>query len=260
MPYLALTRLPGSELEQGERTFVEREGIDLARALDQHAAYRAALEELGFEVRVLEALEGHADGVFVEDPLLLLDEVAVLTRPAASSRRAEVAASEMLLATQPGLTARPVERIEGPGTLEGGDVLELDGILMVGQSTRTNHAGLKQLAHLCLPYGYRVKAAEVTHCLHLKTGCCFIGRDTLVVNPDWVDLHRSPDLEIVPVDPSEPFGANIIELNGRLLMSASHPGTTERLRALDFEVMTVDLSELEKAEAGPTCLSVRTKV
>jgi len=260
MPHLALTRLPSPDLERGERTFVERQGIDFARACDQHAAYRAGLEQLGFEVRTLDALTGLPDAVFVEDPLLLLDDVAILTRPAAASRRAEVAASERMLANQVGLIGRPIERIEGPATLEGGDVLEVDGILMVGQSSRTDHAGLKQLAHLCLPYGYRVKAAQVSGCLHLKTGCSYVGRETLVANTDWVDLQRSPDLEIITVAPREPFAANIIALDGVLLMSASNPRTVERLRGRGFEVVTVDLSEFEKAEAGPTCLSLRTSV
>ncbi|MFT5050578.1 MAG: dimethylargininase [Chlamydiales bacterium] len=260
MPHLALTRLPGSDLELGERTFIERQGIDLARAQDQHAAYREALQQIGFDVVVLDPLAGHPDAVFVEDPLLLLDGVAILTRPAADSRRAEVAASEAMLSSQPQLMDLPVERIEGSARLEGGDVLEVDGVLLVGQSTRTNHAGLKQLAHLCLPYGYRIKAATVEGCLHLKTGCTYLGRDTLVANPDWVDLHRTAGLKIVSVDAREPFGANVVALDGRLLISATHARTAERLRARDFEVVTVDLSEFEKAEAGPTCLSVRTQI
>lgn len=249
----ALTRLPGGELEHCELGFRARQPVDDALALAQHAAYRAALAELGFEVVALPPLAGRPDAVFVEDVAIALEGVAVLGRPAPASRRDEVAALE------PELAARtPLVRIDPPATLEGGDVLAIEDVLYTGQSTRTNHAGLKQLAHLVLEHGYRVKAVGVDRCLHLRTGCTWLGRETLLANPAWVQTARfGAGWHLLEVDPREPFGANAVAVGGRVLFPASAPRTAERVAGAGFDVVLVDLSELEKMEGGPTCLSIR---
>jgi len=256
----ALTRRPAGRLDTCELERLDREPVDLARALVQHARYREALTELGFAVSELPVLETHPDACFVEDPALVLDEVAVLTCPAPASRRAEV---EALVEPLAGL--RPLLRLGGapapaggPPTLEGGDVLPIDDVLYTGQSARTNHAGLKALAHLVLPHGYRVKAVGVDGCLHLKTGSSFLGRQTLLVNPAWVQVERfAPGYELIEVDPAEPFAANAIAVAGRVLVPAAFPRTAARIAERGFEVLRVDLSEFQRMEAGPTCLSLR---
>ena len=82
------------------------------------------------------------DAVFVEDTVVVCAGLAVLTRPGAPSRRAETAAVEPVVATL-GLA---VARIEAPGTLDGGDVLQVGTTVYVGRSGRTNAAGIAQLA------------------------------------------------------------------------------------------------------------------
>lgn len=249
----AITRLPLERLEGHELGFRPRVTVDAARAATQHAEYRAALGELGFEVLALPPLAGHPDAVFVEDVALVLEGVAVLARPACPSRRGEVAALEPELAGRARLA-----RIEPPATLEGGDVLAVEDVLYTGQSGRTDHAGLKQLAHLVLEHGYRVKAVGVAGCLHLRTGCTWLDGETLLANPGWVQLERfGPGRRVIPVAPGEPFGANAISVGGRVLLSAAAPRTARRVSAAGFEVLLVDLSELEKMEGGPTCLSLR---
>lgn len=247
----ALVRPPGPELAQCELTHLARQPIDLDRAAEQHAAYCAALESLGVRVRVLPPLPGHPDACFVEDPALVLDEVAVLTRPRPASRRGEVAALEPLLAE-----LRPLERIEGQRTLEGGDVLAIEDVLYTGLSARTDHAGMKELAHRVLEHGLRVKALHVRGALHLKTAVTWLGGEELLANPNWVDLRRAPDFRVLEVDPREPFGANVLKVGQRLLASTDAPRTLERLVARGYDVLPVDLSEFHKAEAGPTCLSL----
>jgi dimethylargininase len=162
-----------------------------------------------------------------------LDEVAVITRPALASRRAE---RDSL--TEHLRTLRPLLHITAPGTLEGGDVLAIDETLYVGWSERTNHAGLKQLAHLLLEHGYRVKAAEVRGSLHLKTAVTRIAEDLLLVNP------------------SEPFAACALWLDGVVYFPDNHPRTRERMERAGLEVVTLSLSEFQKAEGGPTCLAL----
>ena len=247
----AIVRRAGVELAQGERSFLEREPIDLELATRQHAAYCQTLESLGCELTVLPPLPGFPDAPFVEDMAVVVPEVAVLTRTGAESRRAELPSVREAL--EP---FREFVSIEAPGTLDGGDVFLADTTLFVGQSKRTNHAGLKQLALLVLPFGYRVKAVEVVECLHLRTGCSWLGGDHMLIHPEWINSARLDEYERIEVDPSEPFAATALVIDGKVLMSSACPKTAERVRAAGFEVRLLDISEFEKAEAGLTCLSL----
>jgi len=132
----------------------------------------------------------------------------------------------------------------------------VDGVAYVGQSRRTNHAALKALAHELFEHGYATKAVEVRGCLHLKTACTHLGDDRVLANPRWIDMQRMRGIEVVEVPPEEPFGANVLALDDRVLCSASHPRTNEGLAKLGYAVETLELDELEKAEAGVTCLGI----
>lgn len=248
-------REPGEELARCELTHVEREPIDVGLARQQHAQLARTLEELGCDVCVLPALPGQPDACFVQDVALLLGEAAVLCSPGAGSRRGEVSSIGEELGASHSLLDLAAAAPPG-ATLEGGDVLRVDDVLYVGMSTRTNHAGLKALAHLVLAEGFRVKAAGVRGCLHLETGATRIGSEQLLVNPSWVDLERADDLEQVPVDPAEPFGANVLRVGDCLVASDAHPLTNQRLRELGHRVREVAIGELHRAEAGVTCLAL----
>lgn len=248
---LALVRRPGPALVRCALTHLERQPIDCALALEQHRAYVAALEELGVRVEELPALDDAPDACFVEDPAVVLDEVAVVARPPSPSRRREVGSVEAALAPR-----RALVRIEEPATLEGGDVLVVEDTLYVGWSQRTNHAGLKALAHLLLPFGYRVKAVEVEGCLHLKTALARVGPRTLLANPAWIHAARIDGVELLPIDPSEPFAANALLAGDTVIYPSGFPRTEARLRARGIAVRTIPLSEFQKAEGGPSCLSL----
>lgn len=246
---LALVRPPGPDLESGLRTHVERRRLDLAAALAGHARYCEALEELGCEVRSLEPLVGCPDACFVEDPAVVLGEVAVLGRMGDPSRAPEVPALASVLSEFRELCELPV------GVLEGGDVLVVDDVLYTGLSARTDHPGMRALAHAVLEHGYRVKAVHVKGALHLKTAITWLGEDVLLANPRWVDLERFAGMRVVEVDPAEPFGANVQRVGASVLASSAYPRTLERVADAGFEVRPVDLSELHAAEAGVTCLA-----
>src|SRR6185369_6196514 len=154
----------------------------------------ALLVELGCELVELPALAGYPDATFVEDTAVVLPDVAVITRPGAPERRGECASVAEVLARY-----RPLVTIDAPATLDGGDVMAVDRVLYVGQSARTNHAGLKQLAHAVLAHGYRVKAAEVRGALHLKSACTYLGRSTLLVNRAMISLARISGFELIDV-------------------------------------------------------------
>jgi dimethylargininase len=247
----ALTREVSPDINACELSFLDRQPIDVGRAREQHAAYRQCLGELGVRVLTLPAEPGLPDAVFVEDAAVVVDEVAVVTRMGAASRRREV--ETVAAALSP---FRPLARIVEPGTLEGGDVLRVGRTLYVGLSGRTNRAGAEQLAEALAPYGYRVETVEARGCLHLKSGCSYVGRDTVLANRAWVDMGRIEGVEVIDVPAEEPWGANAVAVGGAVVVPASSPLTRALLEARGFDVRAVDVSELQKAEAGVTCMSV----
>lgn len=249
--WIAMTREVSPALGRCELSFVERVAIDVAQAVAQHRAYRHALEALGCRIISLPAEAGLPDSVFVEDAAIVLDEVAVLTRPGAASRRGEVASIGDALREW-----RPLLTIEAPGTLDGGDVLRLGRRIYVGESARTNAEGIGQLRQLLARYGYTVDALATHGCLHLKSAVTALADDTVLLQPAWVDRAHFADYRVIEVDPDEPHAANVVRINNALLMPASFPRTSQRLRDTGFEVGVVDVSELQKAEGAVTCCSL----
>lgn len=248
---LALTRPVSPGIDRCELTYRERVPIDPARAAAQHAAYETALEAAGCRLVRLPAAPELPDAVFVEDTAVVTDEVAVLARPGAASRRPEVEAVGRVLVSH-----RPVRRIEAPGTLDGGDVLRVGRDVFVGESARTNAAGAAGLRAILEPLGYTVRTVPVTGCLHLKSAATLLTGSTLILNPDWVDPARFEGYRTVAVDPAEPYAANVLAVGDTALVAGGHPATARRIRAEGVGVVEVDLSELAKAEAGITCCSL----
>jgi len=246
-----LTRLPGPELARCELTHLSRQSIDAELAVAQHRAYQSALRVEGLRVIELPADPAYPDGVFVEDTAVVFDELAVLTAPAPPSRRGERAAVEAALAP-----FRQFARLPEDAFLEGGDVLRVGRTLFVGLSGRTSEAGVRALAEVVRRHGYAVVPVRVTGCLHLKSAACAVDEKTVLVNRAWVDVEPFGGLRLVDVPAAEPFGANVLRLPGALVVSSAFPETAEIVRGLGHRVVTVDVSELHKAESGVTCMSL----
>ena len=247
----AITRAINPAFANCELTFLSRSPIDVARAEEQHGAYCGLLEKLGCRVIELPTADGLADSVFIEDTALVLDELAVSCRPGAPSRQAEVAAVAEALREH-----RRIAAIEPPGTVDGGDLLHVGDVIYAGLSTRTNRAGIDQLAAIVADYGIRVVAVETAECLHLKSAVSQCAAGTLLINPGWVDAAPFADLNLVEVDPGEAHAANALLLDGPLIYPTSFPRTLDRLAARGLDVHTVDVSELQKAEGAVTCCSL----
>jgi dimethylargininase len=209
------------------------------------------LRSLGATVVPVPAASDHPDAVFVEDTAIVLDDVAVITRPGASSRRGELEGVASVLTNY-----RTLVRMDAPGTLDGGDVIRMGRTLYVGRSGRTNDAGIEQLRHLVAPHDYRVVAVDFAGCLHLKSAATAIADDTVLLNPDWVSASAFPGCDAVPIDASEPHGANALRIGDSLIHSSQFPRTGELLTRHGLRVCEVDLSELAKAEGAVTCCSL----
>lgn len=248
---VAITREVSRRIADCQLTHVDRQPIDVARARSQHAEYERALERCGCTVERLPELADYPDSVFVEDAAIVLDNVAVLTRPGAASRLGEVDEIAPALARY-----RTLVRLDAPATLDGGDVLRLGQTLWVGRSGRTNAEGVAQLEHLLRPFGYEVRAATMRDALHLKTAVTQVADDTLLVNSRWVDARQFGAWNVLEVDPSEPFAANAVWVNGHVIHSSQFPRTQEVMLAAGVDVVAVDASELARAEGGVTCCSL----
>lgn len=248
---IALTRKISPGLAACELTHIERTPIDLDLASLQHAAYVSLLAKVGCGVVELEARPELPDSVFVEDIAVVLDEVAVMTRPGAISRRAE---SELLAVEME--RHRPLLHIKAPARLDGGDVLRLGRSLYVGQSGRSNEDGISQLRSLLAGFGYSVHAVPIRDCLHLKSAVTALDDETVLMQPDWVDRNSFRGFRIVQVDPAEAHAANVLRIGDQVVMPACFPHTLERIRSAGFLVNPVDVSELQKAEGAVTCCSL----
>jgi dimethylargininase len=248
---IAITREVSPNIGRCELTHFEREPIDLARAREQHRQYQECLAELGCKLVALPAEPDLPDSVFVEDAALVLDELAVILRPGAESRRPETVS--IAAALEP---YRRLERLEAPGTVDGGDVLRIGKQIFVGLTTRSNGEGIKQLARILNGYGYTVEGVPVRGCLHLKSAVTPLTADTLLLNPTLIDANLLPKLRRIEVDPAEPCAANGLSIADRVIYPTSFPATQKRLEAHGIAVRTVDVSELQKAEAAVTCCSL----
>jgi dimethylargininase len=249
----ALVRRPSLRLAEGLVTHIERQPVDAQLASAQWRAYVDALRACDWRTIEVPPADDCPDSAFVEDTMVVYGDVAVIARPGAESRRGELPAAERVVSAQ----GYRLAHIEAPGTLDGGDVLKIDDTVFVGQSGRTNPAGISQLAALLEPLGASVHAVPLTKVLHLKSAVTALPDGTVIGYPDLVDDPAPfPRFLAVP----EPAGAHVVLLGDNLLlMSASAPTTASIFSTMGYRPVVVDISEFEKLEGGVTCLSVRLR-
>jgi dimethylargininase len=247
----AITREVSSTLEACELTHYIRQPIDIACAREQHAAYRGCLLDLGLRVIALQPEDEYPDAVFVEDPAIVLDEIAVIARSGAESRRGEAQSLARELAKY-----RPLQWMEAPATLDGGDVMCVGQTLFVGLSARTNAAGVRQLASFVETHGYRVRPVAVQGCLHLKSALSWLGDDTVLVHRPWIDASALARMRLIDTPAGEEQGTNVLLVGDTVLVANGFPETAACIAALGRKVRVVDNSELRKAEGALTCCSL----
>ena len=253
----AVVRRPSPHLADGLVTHIEKSPVDLELALTQWHGYLDALAAAGWEIVEMPAAEECPDSVFVEDVLVVHDSLAVVTNPGAAERTPETAGVAEFAA---GLGLE-VARIEGPGTLDGGDVLRVvtpeTTTMYVGLGPRTNGEGVRQLAKLMEPHGVRVQAVPCERALHLKSAVTALPDGTVIGwDPVVDDKDAFPRYEGMP----EEGGAHVIRVGeDHLVMATSAPRSADLLRRRGYRVTAVDISEFEKLEGCVTCLSVRMR-
>jgi len=247
----AIVRRPSPALADGIVTHLQRAPVDPGRALDQWEAYVGALREHGWAILEAAPADACPDGVFVEDVAVVLAGVAVLTRPGAPQRRAEVASVAAALAD----LELPTREIAAPATLDGGDVMSAGDTVYVGLGGRTNAEGVRQLASAL--DGMSVVPVPLGKVLHLKSAATALPDGSVIGYPDALhDPAVFPDF----VEAPEEAGSHVVRLGGgALLLSAGAPRTAELLAARGFRPVLVEIDEFEKLEGCVTCLSVRVR-
>ena len=246
---VALVRCPSPRLAEGIVTHIERSPVDVDLARRQHEGYLAALRGHGWRIHVVSPADDCPDSVFVEDTVVVCETLAVLTRPGRPERRPEIEGVEASV-RELGLT---VARIDAPGTLDGGDVLQVGSTVYVGCGGRTNAEGIRQLGQLLSGLGRVVLAVPLLKVLHLKSAITALPDGTLLSWGDLIDNSLFPDVRTVPEEP----GAHVVPLGGNeVLIAASAPRTAQLLAGLGYLPIVVDVTEFERLEGCVTCLSV----
>jgi dimethylargininase len=237
-------------MAEGLVTYAERAPVDAGLAANQHDLYVEAIANAGWAIGEVAHADALPDSAFVEDTVVVCGELAVLTRPGAAERRAELEGTEEAVRA----LGLELARIEAPGTLDGGDVLRVGTTLYAGRGRRTNDEGIDQLRRLAAPRGFAVVPVPLHRVLHLKSAVTALPDGTVIAaDPSLLDTSPFPSIRTVP----EEAGSHVILLGGdRVLMAASAPQSAELFDDWGFDVIAVDIGEFEKMEGCVTCLSV----
>ena len=247
----AITRKPGKNIAQGLTT-ANLGPPNYNLILEQHISYVAALKSIGLNVIELDAQSEYPDAHFVEDTAVVIPEAAIITNPGAESRQGEEESIAEILSPY-----RAIEQIQAPGTLDGGDVLMIEDHFFIGISERTNSEGAKQLSNILEKYAKTWSMIPVGAGLHFKSSVNYVGRNTLIVTRDFANHRALKAYDRIVLNKEEEYAANVLWANDYLLVPKGFPDTKTRLKALDLEIIELDVSEMQKMDGGLTCLSLR---
>lgn len=249
----AIVRTPSLSMVHGLTTSAHLGKPDYERALIQHQSYINALAQCNVEVTVLPTIEAHPDSCFVEDVAVLTDSYALLTRPGASSRQGEVKEVEDTIHC----FFKKTNRINVPGTLEGGDVLQIENHFFIGLSNRTNEEGAQQMMRSLSQHGYTASIIPLKELFHLKTGISYLDKGCVLVCGELINHPALSSLKQIIIDPYEAYAANCITVNGTVLIAQGYPNTKKAISDLGYPVIELDMSEFRKIDGGLSCLSLR---
>jgi dimethylargininase len=252
----AIVRLPGENFSQGLTMSGSPSGPDFRKALEQHAEYCRALAACGIEVIVMPADDNYPDGTFVEDTFVIAERVAIATRPGAKTRMGEV---ESVAKAVQGVRPR-LERIEAPGTVDGGDICQVDDHFLIGLSARTNEAGAAQLAAILARYQHTSSTLDIRQhpsLLHLKSGIAYLGERRFLIAPGFPPTDRLAHCDMIEVAASEIYAANAVRVNDAVLIASGFPKLASALDKLRYRIHSLDMSEFAKMDGGLSCLSLR---
>ena len=248
----AIVKRPCPEMVNGiTKTSLGKPDYDLA--LKQHDLYVQALESCGLKVRILEADSKFPDSTFIEDVSVCTPHCAIITNPGASARNGETAGIQYVLSAY----YYNLEKIETPGTLDGGDIMMVGDHYYVGMSDRTNDEGADQFLKILEKYKMTGSKVKMKDMLHLKTGLSYLENNNLTIAGEFKEYPEFEKFNRLFIDDSESYSANSLWVNGTVLVPKGYPGTKKKIEALGYQTIEVDTSEFRKLDGGLSCLSLR---
>jgi dimethylargininase len=251
----AIVSAPGSNFASG-LTSVDLGVPDFERAIEQHEAYCAALESCGLELIRLPVDDDHPDSTFVEDTAILTARGAIITRPGAPSRLAEIDRIVPPLRDH----FPQLHTIIGSGTVDGGDICEAGDHFFIGISRRTNEDGATQLARTLNSFGYSSSLIDIRgvgNILHLKSGLTYLGGKHLVVIDELKERPEFSGYDLICPDTAEEYAANCVTVNDKVLIADGFPAMKQQLEDLGYQTIPLEMSEFQKMDGGLSCLSLR---
>jgi len=151
-----------------------------------------------------------------------------------------------------------VVAIEGPGFIEGGDILTTSKEILVGRSARTDSAGIAELAAIVKPWDYSLREVVTPPgVLHFKTDCSLLDAETILATRRLDASGCFEGYRVIHTADGEEAAANSIRYNDLVVMPAGFPKTQERLLQAGYEVREINNSECAKLDGGMSCLSLR---
>ncbi len=248
----AIVRTPGRSIVNGVTT-AQLGRPDYDNAIRQHSEYIKALERCGLQVTVMPPAERYPDSVFVEDCAVLADNCAVIANTGVASRRGEETSVRDVLKN----AYKKIHEIHKPGMLEGGDVFRIHDKFFIGQTARTNKAGIEQLTAILQEFGYTVSVVTVNEMLHLKTGVAYLGDDTVILSGELIDYPGFGPYRKIIVDQNEAYAANCVRINEYVVVPAGYNKTRCAIQHYGYNILEVDVSEFKKLDGGISCLGLR---
>ena len=250
-----IVRTPSHSCLEGITTSAFLGKVDYENAIRQHEAYIRALEQTGVRVKVLPARKEFPDSCFVEDVAVISPYGAIVTNPGAPSRNGEKEA--IIPALKEFFPEEKIYYLQNPGTMDGGDVLLIENCYYVGISRRTNVDGFCQFREIGRGFGMDAVAVPVTDILHLKTGVVYVGEGRVLISGEFIRRPEFDGFEKFEVPEEEAYGANIIRMNGKIIVASGYPSVSRKLREWGYDIIETDTSEYKKIDGGLTCLSLR---
>ncbi|PVB61028.1 arginine deiminase family protein [Labrenzia sp. 011] len=249
----AIARTPADSVADGLRA-VDAGNPSGEKFRQEHGLYVLALRDAGLSVDVLPPLEDYPDSCFVEDPAFCLPDGAIQLWPGAQSRQGEGREIRAALDKRFG---RVVE-LPGSGHVDGGDILTLDDVILIGLSARTDREGAEAFAALLETWGYRAEVCNTPDgVLHFKTACSTLGDDVILATKVMADSGFFGERRVIEVPEGEDYAANVIRVNDVVLVPEGYPKTLAAIRATGFDTVVLPTHEARKVDGGLSCLSLR---
>lgn len=249
---IAIVKTPSQSMKSGI-TSANLGRPDYSKALLQHEDYIKALQECGLEVTVLDADENFPDSTFVEDVALCTPKCAIITNPGAATRKQEIHSMIPVIKQH----YKHIEYIQGPGTIEAGDIMMVGDHYYIGLSMRTNQQGANQMIAYLNQYGLQGSMVTMKDFLHLKTGVNYLENQNLLASGEFVDKPEFVRFNISEIAADEAYATNSVWINDTVLTPKGFPKTKLIIEKLGYKIREVNVSEFQKLDGGLSCLSLR---